>query len=183
MNKNPFFMCNTCGYSEIIKDRKGILSYPKEHLNFKGKQCSCDTLHPIALGHKFKTDVAKLSINGLDNKPKALSLLYALLEGISQEFNIERKDIDGIVVRNMNNEYDLIIYDNVPGGAGHVKRIMDKRMLVETFELALKKVEQKCCDEDSSCYNCLRNYNNQSYHKLLKRKLAIEALQEIFENI
>ena len=107
----------------------------------------------------------------------------ALLEGISQEFNIERKDIDGIVVRNKNNGYDLIIYDNVPGGAGHVKRIMDKRMLVETFELSLRKVEQKCCDEDSSCYNCLRNYNNQSYHKLLKRKLAIEALKEIFDNI
>ena len=183
MNKNPFFMCDTCGYSEIIKGRKGILSYQKEHLNFKGKQCSCSTLHPIALGHKFKTDVAKLSISGLGNKSKALSLLYALLEGVSQEFNIERKDIDGMVVRNMNNEYDLIIYDNVPGGAGHVKRIIDKRMLVETFELALKKVEQKCCDEDSSCYNCLRNYNNQTYHKLLKRKLAIDALQEIFENI
>lgn len=56
-------------------------------------------------------------------------------------------------------------------------------MLVETFELSLRKVEQKCCDENSSCHNCLRNYNNQSYHKLLKRKLAIEALQEIFDNI
>lgn len=183
MNKNPFFMCDKCGYSEIIKGKNGMLSYPESHLNFKGKRCSCDTLHPIALGHKFKTDVAKLTINGLNNKAKALSLLYALLEGISQEFNIERKDIDGIVVKNMNNEFDLIIYDNVPGGAGHVKRIMDKQMLVETFELALKKVEQNCCDEDSSCYNCLRNYNNQSYHKLLKRKLAIEALNEIFENI
>ena len=183
MNKNPFFMCDTCGYSEIIKGSKGTLSYQKDHLNFKGKQCSCSTLHPVALGHKFKTDVAKLSINGLNNKSKALSLLYALLEGISQEFNIERRDIDGIVVRNMNNEYDLIIYDNVPGGAGHVKRIMDKRMLIETFKFALQKVEQKCCDEDSSCYNCLRNYNNQLYHKLLKRKLAIEAFKEIFENI
>lgn len=183
MNKNPFFMCDKCGYSEIIKGRTGILSYPKEHLNYKGKSCSCDSLHPIALGHKFKTDVARLTIKGLENKAKALSLLYALLEGISQEFNIERKDIDGIVVRNKNNEYDLIIYDNVPGGAGHVKRIMDKRMLVETFELSLKKVEQNCCDEDSSCYNCLRNYNNQSYHKLLKRKLAIEALKEIFDKM
>lgn len=183
MNKNPFFMCDECGYSEIIKGKNGILSYPKSHLNFKGKQCSCDTLHPISLGHKFKTDVAKLTINELNNKAKALSLLYALLEGISQEFSIERKDIDGIVVKNMNNEFDLIIYDNVPGGAGHVKRIMDERMLVETFELALKKVKQNCCDEDSSCYNCLRNYNNQSYHKLLKRKLAIEAFDEIFKNI
>lgn len=183
MNKNPFFMCDKCGYSEIIKDKKGMLSYKKSHLNFKGKQCSCDTLHPISLGHKFKTDVAKLTIIGLNYKAKALSLLYALLEGISQEFNIERKDIDGIVVKNINNEFDLIIYDNVPGGAGHVKRIMDKEMLVETFKLALKKVEQNCCDENSSCYNCLRNYNNQPYHKLLKRKLAIEALNEIFENI
>ena len=56
-------------------------------------------------------------------------------------------------------------------------------MLIETFKFALQKVEQKCCDEDSSCYNCLRNYNNQLYHKLLKRKLAIEAFKEIFENI
>ena len=130
MNKNPFFMCDTCGYSEIIKGKKGILSYPKEHLNFRGKQCSCDKLHPVALGHKFKTDVAKLTIKGLNHKSKALSLLYALLEGISQEFNIERKDIDGIIVKNIKNDYDLIIYDNVPGGAGHVKRIMDKRMLI-----------------------------------------------------
>ena len=182
-NKNPFFMCDKCGYSEIVKGRKGFMTLPSDHLNYKGKKCSCDTIHPIALGHKFKTDVAKLTIKGLNNKLKALSLLYALLEGISQEFNIERKDIDGIVVKNINNDFDLIIYDNVPGGAGHVKRIMDKRMLIETFELALKKVEQRCCDEDSSCYNCLRNYNNQAYHKLLKRKLAIEALKEIFEKI
>ena len=59
----------------------------------------------------------------------------------------------------------------------------DKNMLKETFELSLNKVEQKCCDEESSCYNCLRNYNNQSYHASLKRKLAIEALTEIFQNI
>lgn len=183
MNKNPFFMCDTCGYSEIIKDHNvGNITY-KKHLDFRGRECSCDILHPVALGHKFKTDVAKLSIKGLNNKAKALSFLYALLEGISQEFNIERKDIDGIVVKNIKNDYDLIIYDNVPGGAGHVKRIMNKEMLIETFKLALKKVRQNCCDENSSCYNCLRNYNNQSYHQYLKRKLAIEALEEIFDNL
>ena len=56
-------------------------------------------------------------------------------------------------------------------------------MLLETFNLALKKVEQDCCDENSSCYNCLRNYNNQSYHKMLKRKLAKETLEEVLKNI
>ena len=67
------------------------------------------------------------------------------------------------------------------GEAGHVKRITDKWMLVETFEHALKKVDQKCCDEDSSCSNYLRYYNNQPYNKLLKRKLAIETLNDIFK--
>lgn len=168
MNKNPFFMCPKCGYSKIIKGKTGIQILPESHLNYKGRQCSNENLYPISLGHKFKTDVAKLTIKGLEKKDRALSVLYALLEGISQEFNIERKDIDGIAVKNKANCYDLIIFDNVPGGAGHVKRIMDKNMLLETFNLSLKKVEQNCCDENSSCYNCLRNYNNQSYHKMLK---------------
>ena len=183
MNKNPFFMCPKCGYSKIIKGKTGIQMLPESHLNYKGRQCSNENLYPLSLGHKFKTDVAKLTIKGLEKKDRALSVLYALLEGISQEFNIERKDIDGIAVKNKANCYDLIIYDNVPGGAGHVKRIMDKKMLLETFNLALKKVEQDCCDENSSCYNCLRNYNNQSYHKMLKRKLAKETLEEVLKNI
>ena len=110
-------------------------------------------------------------------------MLYSLLEGISQAFNIERKDIDDIVIKNALNNYDLIIFDNVPGGAGHVKRIMNPIMLSKTFNLALKKVKQNCCEENTSCYNCLRNYNNQSYHKLLKRKLAIEQLEEIISKI
>ncbi len=183
MNKNPFFMCHKCGYSKIFKDKVGMHILPQPHENYKGNKCPNENLEPISLGHKFKTDVAKITIKGLDTKDRALSLLYALLEGISQEFNIERKDIDGIIVKNKINSYDLIIFDNVPGGAGHVKRIMDKNMLLETFNLALKKVEQNCCEENSSCYNCLRNYNNQRYHKILKRKLAKETLEEIFKNI
>lgn len=183
MNKNPFFMCSECGYSKIIREKPGFLVFPEQHLNYRGMHCSNENLSPISLGHKFKTDVAKITIKFLNDKSKALSVLYAILEGISQEFNIERRDIDGIVIKNKADCYDLIIYDNVPGGAGHVKRIMSENMLVKTFYLALNKVKQNCCDEDSSCYNCLRNYNNQRYHRMLKRKFAIEVLEKIFANI
>ncbi|MDE6142060.1 MAG: DUF1998 domain-containing protein, partial [Bacilli bacterium] len=183
MNKNPFYMCNTCGFSKIMKGHPEIQVYSETHLNFKGRKCSDDRIHLLSLGHKFKTDVVKISIKNIDKRNKALSLLYALLEGISQEFSIERRDIDGVVVKNSFNSYDLIIYDNVPGGAGHVKRIVDKKMLIATLCLAMEKVKQNCCDENSSCYNCLRNYNNQTYHKELKRSFAIEALNEILNNI
>ncbi len=183
MNESTFIMCPVCGYSKKYRCGSGLQTIPEEHLNYKGRKCSNESLHPIHLGHKFKTDVAKITVKNLEYKNTALSVLYALLEGISQEFNIERKDIDGIVVKNKVNCYDLIIYDNVPGGAGHVKRIMNINMLKETILLALNKVKQNCCDENSSCYNCLRNYRNQSYHKKLKRKLAREKLEEIYEKI
>ncbi len=183
MNTNPFFTCPSCGFSKINKMNRMLNSYDEEHFNYRGKKCGYTTLHRMSLGHKFKTDVTRLSIKGLIDRNKALSFLYALLEGISQAFNIERKDIDGLIVKNKDASYDLIIYDNVPGGAGHVKRIVNEEMLKNTFKLALEKVSQNCCDENTSCYNCLRNYNNQHYHNQLKRQLAIEEINEIFKSI
>ena len=43
------------------------------------------------------------------------------MKGISIAFNIERNDIDGLIIRNENLNYNLIIYDNVTGGAGQLR--------------------------------------------------------------
>ena len=39
------------------------------------------------------------------------------------------------------------------GGAGHVKQLVDKQVIVESLKAALEKVSQNCCDENTSCYN------------------------------
>ena len=52
----------------------------------------------------------------------------------------------------------LILFDNVPGGAGHVKRLIHGDKLLEVFESALNKLENCTCGEETSCYSCLRNY-------------------------
>lgn len=54
---------------------------------------------------------------------------------------------------------------------------------MEVLKEALRKVSQDCCKEDTSCYHCLRTYNNQKIHKHLKRGLAKEALQNIIQRI
>ncbi len=72
---------------------------------------------------------------------------------------IERNDIDGILELNLEqHSYDILIYDNVPGGAGHVKRLVDREAVISSLRAAHTKVSQQCCDENTSCYNCLRNY-------------------------
>lgn len=182
MNTNPFFKCGYCGYTEL--DKKAIGNNKKrKHKNCNGYDCPNELLEKIALGHQFKTDVVKIKISGLVERRKALSTMYALLEGISDAFDIERKDINGILNKNDEGCYEIIVFDNVPGGAGHVKRMLDPEGLKLAFKMAYKKVNMNCCDEESSCYNCLRNYNNQKVHKDLKRRFAKEILKDVIDNI
>ena len=108
----------------------------------------------------------------------------AFLEGISDALEIDRDDIDGIIEMNLEeHSWDLLIYDNVPGGAGHVKRMLDKKSVVASLKSALVKVSQNCCDEDTSCYNCLRNYYNQMYHSRIKRGYAKEVIVELLMDV
>lgn len=189
MNKSPFYMCNCCGYSEKGRFGEIIPQKRKKHDNYRGFRCENENLEIIRLGHIFKTDVVRLSIpvlacGGFQEYSQALSFLYAFLEGISDELDIARNDLDGILEMNMvQNSYDVLIFDNVPGGAGHVKRLMSEEAIMKCLNGALKKVSQNCCDEDTSCYNCLRNYYNQTKHSYLKRGSAKKVITKIIDCI
>lgn len=185
INKSRFYMCPVCGYSEIINNNSIAPKKTIKHQNFKNFDCINDELEIIRLGHRFKTDVARFTIPSLNSKekvshPKALSFMYAFLEGISSALGIERNDIDGVLELNSERDsYDVLIYDNVPGGAGHIKRLLSKDAIINSLRTALARVSKNCCDENTSCYNCLRNYYNQSYHTKLQRKLAIEVINQL----
>ncbi|MEG0618915.1 MAG: DEAD/DEAH box helicase [Bacilli bacterium] len=183
MNSNQFFTCEKCGYSEL--DRENVSSSKTlKHKNSTGYGCSESRLNKLALGHIFSTDVIIMSFPHINMKYEvALSVLYAFLEGISQAFQIERRDISGLVLNTGVDNYKLIIFDDVPGGAGHVKRLMEEELLKLSLKLALKKVSNNCCDEDKSCKNCLRNYGNEKFHPLLTRKSALKVLRELENEI
>lgn len=185
MNKSGFYMCPVCGYSDMVKKGSRTPQTLKQHNNFKQFECSCDELEYLRLGHKFQTDVARFTIPMLDSVdkigyPQALSFLYAFLEGVSIALGIERNDIDGVLEINLEwQSYDILLYDNVPGGAGHVKRLLSREAVISSLKAGLEKVSKECCDENTSCYNCLRNYYNQSYHNKLQRKLAIDVIKRL----
>jgi ATP-dependent helicase YprA (DUF1998 family) len=104
------------------------------------------------------------------------SLLYALLEGASVALGISRSDLDGVVF-GQSPLPQVIIYDNVPGGAGHSKRIGER--FPEVLKAALARVSDCECGRETSCYECLRNYSNQPYHDTLRRDLAINLLNAL----
>jgi hypothetical protein len=108
------------------------------------------------------------------------STMYALLEGASDALGIRRDDLDGTVYRHSDSPIPaLILYDNVPGGAGHVRRISEE--LPATLMAAWTRMARECCGEDTSCYECLRNFRNQPFHDQLKRSRARDYLRRILE--
>lgn len=189
MNKSDFYMCPICGFSNIV--RKGVRPPKMElpHKNYRQFDCQNIEVEKLRLGHRFQTDVARFIIPALESTSAtsysiALSFMYAFLEGVSNALEIERNDIDGILEINYEDRsYDILLYDNVPGGAGHVKRLINRDAVIESLKSALTKVSQSCCDSKTSCYNCLRNYYNQSYHSRLQRGYAKDFIEEIIREI
>jgi len=131
------------------------------------------------------TDILELRFDGmLANQAEEntwRSVLYALLEGASESLGIRRSDLDGTLYYNHGSSIpSLILYDDVPGGAGHVKRIL--KYLPDTILAARDRMNLDCCGLETSCTECLRNYRNQPFHETLKRGLAKSFLDELVLN-
>jgi len=173
-----FKICSHCGYAVLGSDR-----VVRPHETPWGAQCN-GTLEYRHLGHEFRTDVLLVNFVGYSAEELGfwLSLLYAFLEGASDALDIERDDIDGCLypAERDPTRQTLVLFDAVPGGAGHVQRLGQEASLREALEAALQRLEACSCGGeagDSSCYGCLRNYRNQYWHELLKRGPVIDFLR------
>jgi len=172
-----FYICFSCG-TAFSDSPKG------KHKTAYGRECSSKVRGPWHLGHTFKTDVLSISFD----QPKSevsdesfyFSLLYALLEGASQALGIRRQDLEGCLYPSEEGVM-LILFDNVPGGAGHVKRLMEKQNLHEALDSALARVKKCNCGRETSCYGCLRNYQNQFCHEQLRRGVVLDFLENYLE--
>lgn len=80
-------------------------------------------------------------------------------------------------------KYSVIIYDAVPGGAGHSRRLVTENgeMLQEIFRVAYHNMSN--CNCNPSCYNCLRSYENQKIHDDLDRNLAKDFLEKLIGDV
>ncbi len=186
VNEGPlgrgFKICLTCGLSLPLKATKCTGT-------FRGRPCPGTRFEVVTLGHTQQTDTLHLRFASSPDvylPPSTdasfwLSLMYALLHGASRALQIERRDMDGVLfprgVDGERWEQTIVLFDNVPGGAGHVKRIRDEfpAVLAEAARIA------NCaeCAPDTSCHHCLRDYGNQVYWPVLKRGDVARFLQAL----
>ncbi len=190
INDSDFYFCEDCGFTTI--DQKASRNRDnyiiEEHKNIKGQICFNHRLSKISLGHIFETDVVSIKFvdNSLNSYSQALSVLYTILEGLSHYLNIERREVSGCLrkyhnKKTNNDEYAIILFDETPGGAGYVKKILNVENFQNVLEEGLRLIEDCTCGLDTSCSNCLQNYYNQKVHDFIRRDYAIAFIKSLVE--
>lgn len=176
-----FYICRSCGFGALD-------NVPDKHSNSFGRDCK-GSFERVSLGYDFETDIVEIDFSqvlaGLvPEEGYWESFMYSVVEGLSAALEIDRQDIDATLYVNRMGRRSIILFDTVPGGAGHVKRILEDDNCVLVLKTALHIVENCHCGgtaQDTSCYGCLRNYQNQFIHYKLQRRYAIDALRRTLD--
>jgi hypothetical protein len=173
-----FQVCPKCGFSTTK-----IVSSHETHM---GKPCA-GRLDTVALGHVFETDVLRLWFPGMPREAdyyKLLGAAFALADGAAETLEVPSNDISAAVTIAKQGMPQIVLYDNVPGGAGLVSRLEDRSVLIPAMTAAMDRVSGKCgCRPEDSCYACLRSYANQYAHSKLKRGEAWDVLSRVLNRL
>jgi hypothetical protein len=175
-----FYVCGACG--------AGFRARPKTHKNPYRQDCP-GTFAEVSLGHEFVTDVLRIQFSrppesNVEPVWFAYSLAYSLLEGAAsaEVLEVPSDDLNATVAYGSERSLipPIILYDNVPGGAGLVARLQDQKTFEACLKASHRRVGGSCgCGEDTSCYGCLRTYRNQFAHQHLQRGPVLRYLEAI----
>ncbi len=169
-----FQLCEWCGWAMASERGTRRKKHQKPE---NGRDCD-GPLEKISLGHRYQSDIAEFTFDGIpynrDNESNWQSALYAILEGASHALEITRDDIDGALSWSEDHRRSIVLFDTVPGGAGSAKRIAEN--IGRVLEAAVKRVSDCDCGEETSCYGCLRSYRNGRFHEQLSRRGALALL-------
>ncbi len=167
-NKEGFYICRSCGTHMTERTAK--------HKSPSGSECGGE-LGRFSLGHELETDVVRLQFPGLHEKWDTYSVAYAVLLGAAQTLDVPDTNFNVTITGDKHSgESAIVLYDNVPGGAGLVAQLEQENVFNAMLRNAQERVQGNCgCG--SSCYGCLRSYRNQFAHPHLHRKRALDILR------
>lgn len=179
-NKMGFWICDWCGHgAQRIKSPQ---KPPKHNHLLKNQPCS-GPQRLLDLAHSYETDLLSIDVNVFGIHPTHsawLSSMYAIVEAASETLEIAREDIGGSLTPAGSDRWSITLFDAVPGGAGHVLQV--ERNLERVMRVALRRVSECECGPETSCYGCLRSYQNQRDHDYLSRGAAEQVLRRLVEN-
>lgn len=195
-----FALCTKCGYAESeIKYGNGRIDLPRafeRHAPLTRTRANSVCLDPgttilrnQVLAARETTDVLMLDLSlcsGSHRRSEALAqtLGMALQTAGAQLLELDGREM-GLLVTAAGSEGDgwgVVLYDNTPGGAGHVRELLEvgRDWLVATRQvLFVDNAHHDRCE--TACLDCLLTYDGQfaSSTELLQRRLGVNVLDAL----
>ncbi|TWU10520.1 DEAD/DEAH box helicase [Allorhodopirellula heiligendammensis] len=199
-----FILCTWCGRIEPAgwrdPDRaylnnsyrtRARIPHPKPFPNHREKPNCTGLMKIVSLGTTFRSDVSLFRFRMGDNvmlmpgtslaKICLTTIAQAVALVAAEDLELDRGNI-GAEFRaaqtpggKQGTEVDLYLYDTTPGGAGFVKAaVRDPVKLLADASALLK-----ACSCGTSCYKCLRSYDNRFLHQDLDREIGAALLDHI----
>ena len=201
-NLKGFAICLKCGYAESEKyfgDGKMKLPNSFEHhapLTSTVEEKFCwrsneipGVLRNHTLASRQTTDILLLDfsscLNHLANKVELLWTLAQALEiSGAKLLELDSRELGTLVIPTGDRGRGLgaVLYDNVPGGAGHVRELLafGRKWLEEARKVMFvnEQHDQTC---ETACLDCLLTFDAQESMRsgLLQRQLAIRVLDSL----
>lgn len=171
--RSGFQVCNYCSAAAIGNEKI-------EHWGWCEKSGVTPSISRYnALGTAFVSDVLELvfDLNShIYAEPEEWeAVMWALFTAAAQILEIPETELGGTMYENEIGSTSVMIYDDVPGGAGHARQLSDR--VIELIEKAYTVVDGHCgCGDDACCYGCIANYYNQTRQSMLSRGAAKRIL-------
>lgn len=199
-----FAICLKCGYADSEKhlgegrmklptgfERHAPLTSTKEETYCWGKQEAPAVFRNHSLAARETTDILLLDFSGclahLANDDRLLWTLAQALEiSGAKLLELDSRELGNLVIPSgvRGSGLGAVLYDNVPGGAGHVRELLalDRQWLEEARAVMFvnEQHHQTC---ETACLDCLLTFDAQipMQKGLLQRKLAIQALDALLQ--
>ena len=199
-----FAICLRCGYSDSeVNLGQGRVGLPRDfeyhaHLNSTKETTRCwqanstpSVLRNQTLAAREITDVLLLDFSGCLGSRQADRILvttmgYGLHRAAAQILQLDGREI-GVVITPAGQSgrgLGVLLYDNVPGGAGHVRELLEygRDWLEQTRRVLFvdSAHNQRC---KSACLDCLLSFETQDAMRqgLLSRPLALSVLSDLLD--
>lgn len=111
------------------------------------------------------------------------TLQLALHRAAAELLQLDVRELGAALVPASAGRYSIVLYDNVPGGAGHVRELLDdgSALFRSSFGI-LRGTDDHDARCREACLDCLLGYSSQSAHEqgLIDRRPALRWLQSVY---
>jgi len=209
-NGHGFTVCQKCGYSDSEKKTYdgdgGAVNLPERfqyHAALYGvdpkRQCWPKGAAPVWRGHllaaREKTDVLLVDFSKTAQHAiaKESSIIYAVAFALQRagaelmELDMREIGVDLVPTGPAGEHWGVFLFDNVPGGAGHVLELFDHDRGLEWLKRAReilfvsKEHDSRCL---SGCLDCILSFETQRRiaSGIFKRKDALKFMDSLIQS-